>query len=106
MKKVQMYVSETKDAILYELIERLEEESEGKRGYVAEQLKERLKAFELLARTFGENDPMALALKLAAGARPEPEKPKETDEKKEGVKPDVNPDLIDIGNNAAVFAEE
>jgi hypothetical protein len=100
MKKVQLYVTEHKDAILYELIGRLEEESEGKRGYVADQIKERLKAFELLARTFGENDPMALALKLAAGARPEPEKSKEE------VKPDVNPDLIDIGNSIAFINED
>jgi hypothetical protein len=105
MKKVQLYVTEHKDAILYELIGRLEEESEGKRGYVADQIKERLKAFELLARTFGENDPMALALKLAAGARPA-EETGETSTKKEQHKPAVNPDLIDIGNNAAFFTEE
>jgi hypothetical protein len=105
MKKVQLYVTEHKDAILYELIGRLEEESEGKRGYVADQIKERLKAFELLARTFGEHDPMALALKLVAGARPT-EEMGEKSGKKEQPKSTVNPDLIDIGNNAAFFTEE
>jgi len=105
MKKVQLYINPHKDKILYELIDELEKDSDGKRGYVADQLKERLKAFELLARTFGEHDPMALALKLAAGARPSEEN---TDKKpqEETEEPTINTDLLEIGNSVAVYTEE
>lgn len=96
MKKVQLYVNPHKDKILYELIEELEAESEGKRGYVADQLKERLKAFELLSRIFGEKDPMALAFKVAA----------RDDVSKDEEKPSVNTALLDIGSSAGFFDQE
>jgi hypothetical protein len=103
MKKIQMYVDPHKDKVLYELIEELEADGKGTRGYVADQLKERLKTFELLARTFGEKDPMALALKLAAGARPTEEN---ADKKDERENPVINNDILEIGNSVAFYDEE
>lgn len=72
-KKVQLYLDEHKDRQLFDLVERLEKEGKKTRGYVTERIKERLKAFEILSETFGETDPMQLAIKLAAGVQ-SPEK--------------------------------
>jgi hypothetical protein len=51
-----------------ELIERLEAEGGGQRGYVAEQIRERLRAFELLAKVTGETDVTTIMAKLIQSA--------------------------------------
>lgn len=67
MKKIQVYADEKRDEIVFNLIGRLEEESEGKRGYVQDQLKERLKAFEMLSERLGTNDPMKVVISCVEG---------------------------------------
>ena len=64
MKKIQIYLSETKDDTLYGLVTKLEIESEGKRGYVPEKIKERLLAFELISEYFGIDEPMKVLMKV------------------------------------------
>lgn len=66
-KKIQFMVNPSKDEVLYNLIQRLESKTESQKGYVNDQLKERLKVFELLSRQFNEEDPTALAILLSAG---------------------------------------
>ncbi|ANB66161.1 hypothetical protein GFC29_3836 (plasmid) [Anoxybacillus sp. B7M1] len=70
-EKIQFTVNPDKEKVIYDLIQRLKKESK-ERGYVNEQLKIRLHAFEILAQQFNESDPIALAMRLAAGASPAP----------------------------------
>jgi hypothetical protein len=67
VKKVQLYVDERKDEVVYGLIDRLEVEANGTRGFVSDQIKERLKAFEMLCKRIGTNDPMEVLMKYVEG---------------------------------------
>ena len=67
MKKVQLYADPIKDEVVFKLIDRLEKESQNTRGYVQNQIKERLKAFELLAKEVGSDDPMEIVLSYMKG---------------------------------------
>lgn len=67
MKKIQVYADEKRDEVVYNLISRLEKESEGKRGYVQDQLKERLKAFEMLSERLDTTDPMKVVISCIEG---------------------------------------
>lgn len=85
-KLIQFRVSE-KDQVLTDLINSLEEEAQGRRGFVAERLRDMIKAFHLLSEMTGEKDPYKIMVKLAQGApRPEeapaPPPPKEEKKKK------------------------
>lgn len=85
-RKIQLYLSESKDAKLCNLIDRLEIESDGKRGYVPDKIKEMLKAFELIAEHFGKDDPMEVLLKVVQGSPATTATPQ-----KEAVKEKTNP---------------
>ncbi len=67
MKKVQLYADPIKDEVVYKLFERLENESQNTRGYVQNQIKERLKAFELLCKEIGTDDPMEVVVRVMKG---------------------------------------
>jgi len=67
VKKVQLYADPIKDEIVHNLIERLEEEGQNTRGYVQNQIKERLKAFQLLCNEVGSDDPMQVVLSFMKG---------------------------------------
>lgn len=84
-KRIQLYLSEGKDRLVYDLVERLEDEGGNKRGYVTDQLKERIRAFEMLANYVGETDPLAVVMKLSAGldGRSSQPKPQTVPPKKE-----------------------
>lgn len=81
MRKVQLYADPIKDEIVHNLIDRLEEEGQNTRGYVQNQIKERLKAFELLCKEVGSNDPMEVV--LAYMKRVSPKERQETSSAKE-----------------------
>lgn len=87
MKKVQLYADPIKDEVVFNLIDKLEEESQNTRGYVQNQIKERLKAFELLVREVGSDDPMQVVLACMKGVS-NIEKPDAPVEKKE-----INPKM-------------
>jgi hypothetical protein len=67
VRKIQLYADPIKDEIVHNLIDRLEEEGQNTRGYVQNQIKERLKAFELLCKEVGSNDPMEVVLACMKG---------------------------------------
>lgn len=73
MRKIQLYADPIKDEIVHNLIDRLEEEGQNTRGYVQNQIKERLKAFELLCKEVGSNDPMEVVLACMKGVTPKQE---------------------------------
>jgi hypothetical protein len=89
-KKIQFTVNPVKEKVVYDLIQRLEEESQ-ERGYVNDQLKIRLHAFELLAQQFNERDPIALAMKLAAGATSAPAENKSAASNITNTQPKITP---------------
>lgn len=62
---IQFRISE-KDDTLTDLISKLEEESNGKRGYVGNKLRDMLKAYTILSEYTGETDPYKLMMKLAS----------------------------------------
>jgi len=64
--KIQLTVNEEHQEA-YRLLQHIEEEGKGARGYVNEQLRERLKVFQLLAEYFEEDDPMRLLIKIFSG---------------------------------------
>lgn len=66
-KRIQLYLNEGSDRLVYNLVERLEEEGNNKRGYVTDQLKARIKAFEMLAEHVGAKDPLEVMMKVSAG---------------------------------------
>lgn len=70
MRKIQLYADPIKDEIVHNLIDRLEEEGQNTRGYVQNQIKERLKAFELLCKEVGSNDPMQVVLAYTKSVSP------------------------------------
>jgi hypothetical protein len=65
--KVQFRISE-KDQIMYDLWYTLkrQEELTGKRGLVAQKLRDMLKAYKLISDHFGEQDPYRLMMKIAS----------------------------------------
>ena len=93
MKKVQLYADPIKDEVVYKLIERLEEESQSTRGYVQNQIKERLKAFELLCKELGTNDPMEVVLSVMKGVSVKSNT--DTPKKEEDEKPDESAASLD-----------
>ena len=56
-------MDDKKDEVVYNLIEELEIEGNNTRGYVQDKVKERLKAFDMLCKKIGTNDPMEVVMK-------------------------------------------
>lgn len=97
-EKIQFTVNPVKEKVVYDLIQRLKQES-SERGYVNDQLKLRLHAFELLSQHFNERDPIALAMKLAAGAASE-NKPDTNSPTQSKITPPKNADFLKgLGKN-------
>jgi hypothetical protein len=72
MEKVQFRISD-KDQVLHDLVSRMkrQEELTGKRGYVANRLRDMIKAYHLISEHFGEQDPYKLMMKIASHQKPE-----------------------------------
>lgn len=88
MKKIQLYVDEKKDDVVFDLVDRLEVEANNTRGYVQDKVKERLKAFEMLCKKIGTNDPMEVVMKYV-----------------EAVSAASNPPIINDREEAAAIEE-
>lgn len=65
MIPVQFKIPDT-DTLLTELMTRLQSEGVGKRGYLSDQLRERLRCFEMLAQLVGETDPLKVLVKISS----------------------------------------
>lgn len=63
-KKLQIELNPKKDKTVYNLVMKLEKESDGEKGYVNKQLKKRLEMYQVLAEVSGEEDPIELVKKL------------------------------------------
>lgn len=71
MEKVQFRISD-KDQVLHDLVSRMKKQEEltGKRGYVANRLRDMIKAYHLISEHFGEQDPYKLMMKIASNQKP------------------------------------
>ncbi|WP_420975036.1 peptidylprolyl isomerase [Bacillus thuringiensis] len=63
-KKLQIELNPKKDKTVYQLVEKLEVESEGEKGYVNKQIKRRLEMYQILSEVAGEDDPVELVKKI------------------------------------------
>lgn len=86
MEKVQFRVSD-KDQTLHDLVTRMkrQEELTGKRGYVANRLRDMIKAYHLISEHFGEQDPYKLMMKIASNQRASGDTEEQEIEEESGV---------------------
>lgn len=63
-KKLQIELNPKKDEKLYNLVEKLEKEGAGEKGYINDQIKKRLEMYQALSEAVGEEDPLEIVKKL------------------------------------------
>jgi hypothetical protein len=96
--KLQLTINEEHQEV-FKLIKQLEEKGNGARGYVPDQLRERLKIIQLLSEHFNEQDPVRLVMKIFRMIHP-PEKTEDsqTEKTQENIINNKEKDFLDTSD--------